>query len=98
MNTTTDKNAEVTRQQVPSEQLLDLPMREAREAAIHGIANAICLHTPPGYVVSLCCEDGAAWVELRKDGVGNLELPDSSDKSLLEQLNDALCVANGWRI
>ena len=66
-----------------------------RKDALQDIANAVCRHTPPGYVISLCIEDGAAWVELGNDGEGSIKLPDSSDKTLLEQLNDALCVANG---
>ena len=60
------------------------------------MANAVCMHIPPGYVISLCMEEGAAFVQLGKDGVGFINLPDSTDKTLLEQLNDALCVANGW--
>ncbi len=66
--------------------------------ALQAITNKISLHTPKGYVISLCIEDGAAWVELGKDFAGNIQLPDSADKNLLEQLNDALCVANGWSI
>ena len=66
--------------------------------ALQDIANKVSLHTPKGYMISLCIEDGAAWVELGKDFAGNIQLPDSADKNLLEQLNDALCVANGWSI
>lgn len=66
--------------------------------ALQDFANKVSLHTPKGYVISLCIEDGAAWVELGKDFAGNIQLPDSADKNLLEQLNDALCVANGWNI
>jgi hypothetical protein len=66
--------------------------------ALQGIANKVALHTPKGYVISLCIEDGAAWVDLGKDFEGSIQLPDSADKNLLEQLNDALCVANGWSI
>jgi len=66
--------------------------------ALQDIANKVSLHTPKGYVISLCIEDGAAWVELGKDFAGNIQLPDSADKNLLEQINDALCVANGWSI
>ena len=66
--------------------------------ALQDIANKVSKHTPKGYVISLCIEDGAAWVELGKDFAGNIQLPDSADKNLLEQLNDALCIANGWSI
>ena len=65
---------------------------------LQDIANKVSLHTPKGYVISLCVEDGAAWIELGKDFAGNIQLPDSADKNLLEQLNDALCVANGWSV
>ena len=66
--------------------------------ALQDIAHKVALHTPKGYVISLCIEDGAAWVELGKDFAGNIHLPDGADKNLLEQLNNALCVANGWSI
>ena len=66
--------------------------------ALQDIVNKVSKHTPEGNVISLCIEDGAAWVELGKDFVGCIKLPDSADKNLLEQLNDALCVANGWSI
>jgi hypothetical protein len=47
-------------------------------------------------VLSLCMENGAAWVELGVDRIGNVKLPDSADKTLINQINDALCVAIGW--
>lgn len=60
------------------------------------IIETICVHLPPGWVIGLYMEAGAAWVSL-SDPVGNIpKLPDSTDKTLTEQLNDALCVANGW--
>ena len=64
--------------------------------ALQAIANRVCQHCPSGYVISLCMEDGAAWVQLDKGRAGFVGLPDAADKTLLEQLNDALCVANGW--
>ena len=66
--------------------------------ALQDIANKVAQHTPEGCVISLCIEDGSAWVELGKHFAGNVQLPDSADKNLLEQLNDALCIANGWSI
>jgi len=59
------------------------------------IAEKICLHVPHDYIISLCMESGAAWVEMEKLGK-HIPLPDSADKTLVEQLNDALCVANGF--
>jgi hypothetical protein len=64
--------------------------------ALQAIANAVSAHTPPGFVIGLNIEHGAAWVELWGGGAGYADLPDSAGKTLLEQLNDALCIANGW--
>ena len=63
---------------------------------LQAVANKVCQHIPGNALLSLCMENGAAWVELGVDKIGNVKLPDSADKSLLEQINDALCVANGW--
>ena len=65
-------------------------------AALQGIANLVCLHCPPGYEIKIQMEDGSASIELWKAGHGSVELPDPADKQLLEQLNDAICIANGW--
>ena len=63
------------------------------------VANRICEHMPEGWVLSVLFEEGAAWVELRQDRQPeNSELPDPADKTMLEQVSDALCVANGWRL
>ena len=66
--------------------------------ALQEIANKLSANMPKGYVISLCIEDGAAWIELGKDFAGNIQLPDSGDKTISEQLNDAICIANGWDI
>lgn len=64
---------------------------------LQDIANKISEHTPDGFVISLHIENGAAWVELAKDNKSDaVKLPDAADKTLFEQLNDALCVANGF--
>jgi hypothetical protein len=63
---------------------------------LQSVANKVCKHIPGNMVLSLCMENGAAWVELGEDKFGSVDLPDSADKSLLEQINDALCVAKGW--
>jgi len=70
-----------------------------RASALQGIANSVCQHCPPEYEIRLCMEDGCASVELwyiEASMDSRIDLPDSADKELLEQLNDALCVANGW--
>ena len=38
-------------------------------------------------------ERGAAWVMLHNQNGDFVELPDSTDKTLEQQVNDALCVA-----
>ena len=60
------------------------------------VAERVCRHLPEDRVASLHFERGAAWVELEDlDGKGQ-QLPDPADKSLRDQLNDALVAANGW--
>jgi hypothetical protein len=66
------------------------------EVLLQDAANKICQHLPENMVLSLCMENGAAWVELGVDRIGNVKLPDSADKTLINQINDALCVAIGW--
>lgn len=67
--------------------------------ALQRIANAVSRHCPEGCLISLHIEHGAAWVSLEDErGPGETTLPDSADQSLLAQLNEALCVANGWSI
>ena len=61
---------------------------------LQSIANDICQHLPDCYTVSLCMEEGAAWVTLRRRNVGMIELPDPVDKSLIEQLRDAVLCAH----
>jgi hypothetical protein len=53
----------------------------------------VCRAIPDDMMINICMENGAAFVTLGCDHVGYIELPDSSDKSLVEQLDDALCVA-----
>ena len=59
-------------------------------------AERVCKHLPEGFEIHLCMEHGAAWVKLLDAHGDSVELPDSADKSIDEQLNDALCVATGW--
>ncbi len=65
--------------------------------ALQAIVNAVCLHTPKGVEIRLCINSETAWVEYYRSKCPE-PLPDTADKTLLEQLNDALCVANGWSI
>ena len=62
---------------------------------IQEIANKVCKHLPDGYELILFMENGAAWFEMYNDRKP-IELGDSTDKTLVEQINDALCIANGF--
>ena len=62
--------------------------------AIEDAANKVCANLPDGCVVALCMEEGAAWVELFDPQGDRRLLPDSADKTLIEQLNDAVDMAN----
>jgi hypothetical protein len=59
-------------------------------------ANAVCKHLPEGWEMKLCMENGAAWVELYNKGEIVADLEDTADKTLEEQINDAICYAVGW--
>ncbi len=61
------------------------------------IANLICMYTPSGFIISLRIEEGSAWVELEGPN-GSISLPGLADKNLMDQLNDALCIANGFSV
>ena len=65
---------------------------------MENIINKICKHLKCGFEIKLCMEDGAAWVELYNINDEQVNLPDSTDKTIIEQLNDALCVANGFAL
>jgi hypothetical protein len=70
--------------------------QSASNAVLTDIANCVSGHLPEGWELSLCIENGSACISL-KDNKGRWpSLPDSSDKTLMEQINDAVCVANGF--
>lgn len=64
---------------------------------INEIAEQCCGRLPTGFILSIRFENGCAFVELEENG-NNIELPDSADKNLVEQTNDALCVSLGWNV
>ena len=69
----------------------------AELTAIDTVANEICRDIPDGYELRLCLERGAAWVTLHNEEGDLIGLPDAADKTLAEQLAEALLVArNGW--
>ncbi|MDC8456905.1 hypothetical protein [Marinobacter sp. DS40M6] len=77
-------------------QLIGATTPQPGDNSLQEVAERVCEHIPENMMISLCMENGAAWVQLGQDKVGNLELPDSADKTLVQQINEALCVANGW--
>lgn len=80
-------------------QALRARVAEVEAQSFAAVAHRICEHTPEDCIISVRFESGAAWVELRRDRQpADTPLPDSSDKTLLEQVNEALCVANGWNL
>lgn len=52
------------------------------------IAEKICKEIPEGYEINLCMENGSGYVELWD--IDQLDLPDSADLTLEEQLLYAL--------
>ena len=71
------------------------PSPEQCERILQTIANDVCGNIPEEWVISLRMEFGSAWVEASNPDYEAATLPDSADKSLLEQIGDALCVAKG---
>jgi hypothetical protein len=59
-------------------------------ASVDEMVNQVCRDLPEGYVVSLSMERGAAWVELYEREGRSVGLPDPADKTLSEQLQEAL--------
>ena len=67
------------------------------------IVNKVCRHLPKSHELILFMENGAAWFEMydhsaTDQGKFNIELGDPADKSLTEQINDALAIANGFEV
>ena len=63
---------------------------------VQAMANRVCKHLPEGWQLDLCMERGAAWVQLSNPDGDGVSLPDAADKSLEEQINDAICAATGF--
>lgn len=55
--------------------------------------NKVCKDLPTGYIIKLGMENGSAWIECYDYDGNEIELPDSTDKSLQAELNDALVEA-----
>jgi hypothetical protein len=57
------------------------------------IFNSVCRDLPYGYEIQVCLENGAAYVTLTTEDGHYAELPDTADKTLEEQISDALKTA-----
>ncbi len=66
------------------------------DTGLQEVTNKVCQHIPEEMILSLCMENGAAWVELVDRDGDSLSLPESSDKSLSEQIEDALHSGLEW--
>jgi hypothetical protein len=73
-------------------------MNEYVDTDFDAIATRCCERLPDGYVIQASFENGAFWIVLLGPNGAPLDLPDSADKAPCEQLNDALCIANGWKL
>jgi len=52
--------------------------------------NKVCGDLPKGFQINLCMENGSAWIQAYDDQGNEIDLSDSTDKRLHEELNDAL--------
>ncbi len=73
---------------------LQSELTAAKSESLQAIANKICGEAPEGWVINLCMENGAAWVEAIKPSGFTIDI-DGGDQTLAEQLNEALCIATG---
>lgn len=64
--------------------------------SVLALTNAVCKHLPEGWQIHICMENGSAYVDLYDPRGHDVDLPDQADKTLEQQVNDALCVANGF--
>ena len=77
---------------------LAVKLPSAEQLTLDQVANALANFLPPGFEARVCIERGAGWIELLDDQGYHVRLPDAADKSLVRQLNDALCAALGWKV
>lgn len=66
--------------------------RVPENESLESVANRVCRDIPDDCEISLCMEWGAGFVTLTKAG-RYVNLPDAAEKSLVEQINDALAAA-----
>lgn len=79
-------------QKVGEAELLKARVAELEAETVQSIANKVCLHLPERSEIMLCMENGSASVEFILNGK-RIYL-DWNDKTLIEQINEALCIAS----
>ena len=60
------------------------------------IVNRICSQLPSGWIITLEMEKDSAWIDLEGPLGEYSSWQDLTDKTIVEQLEDALCMAKGW--
>lgn len=67
-------------------------LEQAQAESVQAAANKVCGELPEGWVINLCMENGAAWVEAIKPTGYTIEI-DRADLSLVEQIGEAMRLA-----
>jgi len=73
-------------------QALRQQLGQAQAESVHAVANKVCGELPEGWVINLCMESGAAWVEAIKPSGYTIDI-DRGDMSLVEQIDEALSLS-----
>ena len=68
-------------------------MVEGQAEELLAAVNRACEFLPVGHMMNLGMENGAAWVELFDEDGNSIELPDSADTNLIEQIDAAIAAA-----
>jgi hypothetical protein len=68
-------------------------LEQAQDESVQAVANKVCGELPEGWVINLCMENGAAWVEAIKPSGYTIDI-DRGDLSLAEQVGEALRLAD----
>ena len=66
---------------------------ELEPESVQAVANKVCGELPEGWIINLCMENGAAWVEAIKPSGYTIDI-DRGDLSLAEQVGEALRLAD----
>jgi hypothetical protein len=68
-------------------------LEQAQAESVQAAANKVCGELPECWVINLCMENGAAWVEAIKPSGYTIDI-DRGDLSLVEQIDEALRLAD----